>query len=158
MRLRFSILAIAVLIFSLTSCSKMDLEEEASQGVWFNRMRQEVLYLDKENSAFILQKVGWYASDDGPTFVFRNGSEVSLPYRIESDRFVFGENHISTLMAGGGTFVYGYGEASFDQVGNLIIQLVTLHPTADGYQKDPRPDGTWECIYVLKDSSFLGNR
>ena len=147
-----------MLLFGLAGCSKVDLEEEASQGIWFNRLRQEVLYLDKENSAFILQKVGWYSSDDGPTLVFRNGSEVSLPYQIENDRFVFDENYISTLMASGGTFVYGYEEASFDPVGNLIIQLVRLHPTGEGYQKDPRPDGTWECIYVMKDSSFLGNR
>ena len=144
------------LFLCLAGCSKAKMEDAASKGIWFSRIRKEVLYLDKNHSAFIRQGVNWYASDDEPTAVFRKGDAVSFPYRIENDRFIFeGDTYIFIPTATGHSRVVRYEEAYFDQGGNLVVQLADLHPTSDGYEKDSDPNHTWESVFILKDASFL---
>ena len=144
------------LFLCLAGCSKAKMEDAASKGIWFSRIRKEVLYLDKNHSAFIRQGVNWYASDDEPTAVFRKGDAVSFPYRIENDRFIFeGDTYIFIPTATGHSRVVRYEEAYFDQSGNLVVQFGEFHPTSDGYEKSTNPNDTWESVFIMKDASFL---
>ena len=143
----------------LTGCNKtstlLSLEDRASAGIWFCELREEVLTLDKENSAFICQHVSVVKGENGQSSAYRNGRAIPFPYVIQDGKFVFDTNHMFINAFNGiGT---AYEEAWFDEVGNLIIQIGTYNPTGNGYQKDPRPERTGKAIYVLKDPSFMAN-
>lgn len=152
----FSLLFLALAGLTLACCTKEDkvgIEEQASNCYWYNEARREVLYIDKENSTFFLQGVGRIFEEDGTPVVYRNGKPTPMPYTIENNRFVFKEG---CYIINGLTFNgVGYEAAWFDPVGNLIVQMAYYYPSTDGYAKDPRPESTWEKIYVRKDSSFL---
>lgn len=145
--LRFLFFALACLF--LDGCTKMNVEDRALDAYWFSQRRSEILYIDREHSAFIRQGVSWNRKESAPpVVVYRNGKEISFPYTLEGDRFVFEEGTWLDMVH--------FEEAWFDPVGNLIVQCVQLLPNGDKYNKDPRPEGTWEVIYTRQDLSFLG--
>ena len=144
----------------LVGCNKtppqLSLEDQASAGIWFCELREEVLTLDKENSAFIWQGVSVVKGENGQSSAYRNGRSIPFSYVIQDGKFVFDTSHMFVNAFNGiGT---AYEEAWFDEVGNLIIQIGSYNPIGkDGYLKDTRPEKTWKVIYVLKDSSFLAD-
>ena len=144
----------------LIGCNKtppqLSLEDRASAGIWFCELREEVLTLDKENSAFICQHVSVVKGENGQSSAYRNGRAIPFSYVIQDGKFVFDTNHMFINAFNGiGT---AYEEAWFDEVGNLIIQIGSYDPIGNNnYQKDPRPERTGKAIYVLKDSSFMAN-
>ena len=145
---RFLFFALACLFMG--GCTKMTVEDQASDAYWFSRLRQEVLYIDKEHSAFIRQGVSWRLGEkeSSPSVVYRNGNATSFPYTLEDNQFVFKEGPWINMVH--------FEKAWFDEVGNLIVKCVQLHPNGDSYVKDTRPEGTWEVIYTRQDMSFLG--
>lgn len=157
-RFRF-FLVLAVLLSGLASCNKsssqLSLEDRASAGIWYCKVREEVLTLDKENSAFICQHVSVVNGENEQSSAYRNGRSIPFSYVIQDGKFVFDTNHMFINAFNGiGT---AYEEAWFDEVGNLIIQIGSYNPIGNGYQKDPRPEKTWKSIYVKKDPSFMAN-
>ena len=155
----FSLLFLVLAGLTLACCTKEDkvgIEEQASGCYWYNEGRNEVIYIDKENSAFIRQGVIHVFEENETStvvLIYRNGKPTTMPYTIENNRFVFKEGY---YIVNGITFAaVGYEEAWFDPVGNLIVQMGQYLPNGEKYNKDPRPECTWEKIYVRKDSSFL---
>lgn len=157
-RYRF-ILVLAVLLSGLASCNKsthqLSLEDRASAGIWYCKVREEVLTLDKENSAFICQHVSVVNGENEQSSAYRNGKSTPFSYVIKDGKFVFdaGQMFINAFN-GVGT---AYEEAWFDEVGNLILQLGSYNPTGSGYQKDPRPEQTWKSIYIKMNPSFMAD-
>ena len=162
MRRLYLILMMATCLLSGSGCSKLpelSLEEQASAGIWFNQRIGEVLTIDKEQSAFIVQCVEWVQEKDKvPTFVYRVGKSSAAFYIIENNRFIFKEYFI---LYGAANEAYGYEEAWFDADGNLIIQMgryfMSNDPSGITFKKDNRPNSTWEVVYTLKDPSFMIN-
>ena len=150
------------LLFS-SGCTKLSvsIEEQASAGLWFNQRREEVLYIDKEQSAFISQWVDWVSEENKePTLVYRVGKSMAYPYSIENSRFIFKDRGYTLLFASSNEY-YGYEEAWFNADGNLVVQMgryfLSNEPGNVKFRKDTRPNSTWEVVYILKDSSFMVN-
>ena len=153
----FSIFLLALAGLAFACCTKADNlnpEEQAAGTYWYNKIQSEVLYIDKAQSAFILQGIGINDKEDGtPAEANRNGNPITLPYTLEGNHFVFKEGYyIRNGFTGLGV---AYEEAWFDAVGNLIVQMGNYIPNGEKYNKDPRPDGTWEVIYTRKDLKFI---
>ena len=153
----FSLYFLALAGLALACCTKADEvnpEEQASDAYWYNQIRNEVLYIDKGNSAFILQRVGLTDNEDGtPALAVRNGDAITLPYTLEGNRFVFKEGCL--IINGITSLADGYEEAWFDADGNLNVRIAKYYPSGDHYAKDPDPDSTWEKIYTRKALTFI---
>ena len=153
----FSLLFIALAGLVMACCTKIekvDLEEQASDCLWFCKSRHEVLYIDKEHSAFIRESVSWRDEENGePSAVYSNGGVVTLPYTLKNDSFVFKKG--GYLVNGFYFMVSAYEEAWFDALGNLIVERANYIPNGGEYVRDPRPESTWEYIYTRKKLSFL---
>lgn len=153
----FSLIFLAMAGLAFACCTKADKvnpEEQASNAYFYSRIRSEVLYIDKDQSAFILQRIGINDKGDGtPAEANRNGDAITLPYTLEGNHFLFKEG---CYLSNGITIdAIAFEKARFDAVGNLIVLMANYIPDGDTYHKDPHPESTWEVIYSRKELIFI---
>ena len=151
----FSLLFIALAGLVMACCTKIekvDLEEQASDCLWFCKSRREVLSIDKKRSVFIRESVSWTDEEKGePSVLHSYGNTGTISYTLKNDSFIFKD----------GCFFYyaysalAYEEAWFDADGNLNVRIAKYYPSGDHYAKDPDPDSTWEKIYTRKALTFI---
>ena len=145
------ILSLAAVLSVLAGCSKteVDIEELASKGIWYNESRNEILYIDRNNSTFIVQGATW--ADDPPVHMWKNGRPCPMHYTKENGKFIFGEGD-SVFYS---SYVWKFDEAYFSSSNELVVTIRSGKMLKDGEFKPI--SNTWQGVYILMDPSIFIN-